>query len=112
MQRYPDVFGEVTSLPTHREIEFRIDLLPDARAVVLPTRRMALKEKAELKTQVEDLLEKGLIRRSQSEWGAAVVFVTESDGSLRMCVDYRELTKCTYKNRYPKTKCLNFKLII
>ena len=69
--------------------------------MVLPPRRMAVKEKAELKTQVEDLFAKGLIRRSQSEWGAAVVFVTKSDGSLRMCVDYRELNKITYKNRYP-----------
>ena len=62
---------------------------------------MAPKEKAELKSQIDDLSAKGLIRRSSSEWGAAVVFVTKSDGSLRMCVDYRDLNKLTLKNRYP-----------
>ena len=100
VQHFADVFGEVTSLPPHREIEFRIDLIPGARPVVLPPRRMAPMEKKELKAQIEDLFAKGLIRRSQSEWGSAVVFVRKSDGSLRMCVDYRELNKLTYKNRY------------
>ena len=98
---FADVFWEVTSLPPKREIEFRIDLIPGARPVVLPPRRMAPKEKAELRKQIEDLSSKGLIRPSFSEWGAAVVFVTKSDGSLRMCVDYRELNKLTLKNRYP-----------
>lgn len=101
VQSFDDVFKEVDSLPPKREIEFRIDLVLDARPIVLPPRRMAPKEKDELKSQVDDLFAKGLIRRSSSEWGAAVVFVTKSDGSLRMCVDYRELNKLTLKNRYP-----------
>ena len=98
---YPDVFGEVTALPPKREIDFRIDLIPGARPVVLPPRRMAPREKVELRKQIEDLSSKGLIRPNYSKWGAAVVFVTKSDGSLRMCVDYRELNKLTMKNRYP-----------
>lgn len=101
VQFYEDVFREVDSLPPVREIEFRIDLVPDARPVVLPPRKMASKEKAELKSQIDDLSAKGLIRRSSSEWGAAALFVAKSDGSLRMCVDYRELNNLTLKNRYP-----------
>ena len=97
---FPDVFGEVTALPPKREIDFRIDLIPGARPVVLPPKRMAPREKVELAKQIEDLFSKGLIRPSHSEWGAAVVFVTKSDGSLRMCVDYRELNELTMKDRY------------
>ena len=45
-------------------------------------------------------MEKGLIRPSVSPWGAPVIFVKKKDGSLRLCIDYRQLNKVTIKNRY------------
>eukprot|EP00253_Pinus_taeda_P014721 PITA_14721 len=41
------------------------------------------------------------IRPSVSPWGAPVLFVKKNDGTLRLCIDYRELSKVTIKNRYP-----------
>ena len=67
---YPYIFGEVSGLLPHREIEFQIDLVKDARPIVMPLRRMAPREQRELEVQVSDLLKKGFIRRSVSEWGA------------------------------------------
>ena len=95
------MFKEVVGLPPHREIEFRIDLVKDAKPVVLPLRRMAPREQRELEAQTDELLRKGFIQRSKSSWGAPVVFATKADGSLRLCVDYRELNKRTLKNKYP-----------
>ena len=59
--------------------------MKDARPIVMPLRCMAPREQRELRVQVSDLLKKGFIRRSVSEWAALVVFATKADGSLRLC---------------------------
>jgi len=58
---------------------------------------MAPAELAELKKQLEDLLEKQFIRPSLSPWGAPVLLVKKKDGSSRLCIDYRQLNKLTIK---------------
>jgi len=58
-------------------------------------------ELTELKNQRKELLDKGFIRPSSSEWGCPVLFVKKKDQSLRMCVDYRPLNAVTIKNKYP-----------
>jgi hypothetical protein len=58
-------------------------------------------EPAELKVQLQDLLDKGFIHTSVSPWGCAALFVKKKDHSLRLCVDYRPLNAVTIKNKYP-----------
>ena len=97
-----DVFPEdLPGLPPIREIEFTIDLVPGTSPISIPPYRMAPAELKELKTQLEELQDKGFIRPSASPWEAPVLFAKKKDGSLRLCIDYRKLNRATIKNKYP-----------
>ena len=102
VNEFPDVFPEeLPGLPPDREIEFAIDLAPGTEPVSKAPYRMAPVEMKELAKQLQELLDKGVIRPSVSPWGAPVLFVKKKDGSMRLCIDYRELNKLTIKNKYP-----------
>jgi hypothetical protein len=62
---------------------------------------MDVKDLAELKKQIVELLSKGFIRPSSSPWGAPTLFVDKKDGSRKLCIDYRSLNDVTIKNKYP-----------
>ena len=61
---------------------------------------MAPTELKELKIQLDELLQKRFIRPCVSLWDAPVLFVKKKDGTLRLCIDYRELHMITIKNKY------------
>jgi hypothetical protein len=99
---YTDVFpDEFPGLPPDRDVEFVIELQPGTAPISKLSYRMPPKELAELKKQLQDLLDKGYIRPSSSPWGCPALFVKKKDGSLRLCVDYRPLNAVTIKNKYP-----------
>jgi hypothetical protein len=62
---------------------------------------MTPQEKEEVQRQVPDLLQRGLFEPSVSPYGAPVLFVQKKDGSLRMCIDDRQLNKITSRDRFP-----------
>ena len=102
VQEFLDVFPEdILGLPPDRGVEFIIDLIPGAGPVSKAPYRMAPKEMEELREQIDDLLSRGLIRPSSSPWGAPVLFVKKKDGTLHLCIDYRQLNQLTVKNKYP-----------
>ncbi|WVZ80348.1 LOW QUALITY PROTEIN: hypothetical protein U9M48_027832, partial [Paspalum notatum var. saurae] len=93
---------ELPGLPPDKDVEFSIELVPGTSPVSKRPYRMAPGELKELKTQLQEQLDKGFIRPSSSPWGCPALFVEKKDqGRKRLCVDYRPLNAVTVKNKYP-----------
>jgi hypothetical protein len=99
---FSDVFPkDLPGMPPDRDVEFVIELQPGTTPISRRPYKMTPKELAELKVQLNELLDKGYIRPSSSPWGCPALFVKKKDQSLRLCVDYRPLNAITVKNKYP-----------
>ena len=76
VREYPDVFPEdLPGLPPDRAVEFSIELLLGTAPVFRKPYKMSSNDLAEMKVQLQDLLDKGFIRPSSSPW----VFVLNCD---------------------------------
>ncbi|XP_070005536.1 uncharacterized protein [Nicotiana sylvestris] len=94
----------IEGMPPDRDIGFGADLLPGTQPISISLYHMAPPKLKELKDQLQELLEKGFIWPSVSPWSAPILFVKKEDGSMRMCIDYRQLNKVTMKNSYPLSR--------
>ena len=91
---------ELPRLPPMREIEVSIEILPGVNLITQSPYRMALTKLAKLKILLQELLDKGFIRPSNSPWGAPMLFVKKKDGTFRLYINYHQLNKVTVKNKY------------
>nr|GEX45654.1 putative reverse transcriptase domain-containing protein [Tanacetum cinerariifolium] len=99
---FSNVFSEeLSGIPHKREVKFGIELVLGTQPISKALYRMAPVELKELKEQLQGLLDLGFIRPSVSPWGAPILFVKKKDGSMRLCIDYRELNRVTIRHRYP-----------
>ena len=100
---FSDVFSksEAHKLPEHRPYDLKIPLQEGTTPPFGPVYNLSPLELEVLRKYIDDNLKKGFIKHSQSPAGAPILFVKKSDGSLRLCVDYRGINKITIKNRYP-----------
>jgi hypothetical protein len=91
---YADVFPDgLPGMPLDRDIEFAIKLQPGTTPISKRPYQMPPAELAELKKQLQELLDKGFIRPSTSPWGCPALFVKKKYESLRLCIDYRHLMR-------------------
>ncbi|KAA3477358.1 DNA/RNA polymerases superfamily protein [Gossypium australe] len=104
---YLDVFPEeLPGLPPVREVEFAIDLVPGIVPISITLYRMALTELKELKSQLQELTDKGFARLSFSP-GCTGVIRQEERRIYEPLYHYRQLNKVTIKNKYPLSRIDN-----
>ena len=76
VREFPNVFPEeLPGIPLEREMDLSIEIGPGTVPMSRAPYRMAPTEMKELKSQLQELLDKGFIRPSVSSWGAPVLFV-------------------------------------
>lgn len=98
-----EAFSEKTfnELPEHGPSDMKIEFKEGQEPRNTGLRPMSPVELEELRKYLEENLGKGWIKRSKSPVSAPIVFARKKDGSIRVCVDYRNLNRVTVRNRYP-----------
>jgi hypothetical protein len=89
------------SLPPMRSVSHHINLIPGASLPKKATYRLTLQENEEVKRQVQDLLDKRLVRESLSPCAFPTVLSPKKDRGWRMCTDSRVINKITIRYRFP-----------
>lgn len=98
--QFESVFAEPQGLPPRRQCDHHIPLVPGARPVSIRPYRVNPELKSEIETQVQELLDSGVIAPSNSPFASPVILVKKKDTSWRMVVDYRHLNALTAKSKY------------
>ncbi|MCO5573729.1 hypothetical protein L7F22_027503 [Adiantum nelumboides] len=103
LNQFQDVFidnipGELP--PKQGDDDHAIELIPGSSPPNKPPYRVSQAQQEEIMRQVNELVEKGMVRPSSSPFCSVVLLVHKKDGTYCMCVDYIALNKITIKNRF------------
>jgi hypothetical protein len=102
IDKHSKVFEDIPKgIPPTRNHDHEIHLIPGSVPPYIRPYRYPYAQKSEIEHMVEEMLEAGIIRPSQSSYSTPVVMVFKKDSSWCMCPDYRELNKITIKDNFP-----------
>ena len=99
LKEFPDIISDniPDGLPPVQKITHQMDLILGASFPNKVAHRMTLAKSEELNRQVNELLQKGLIRESLSPCAVLAVLAPKKNGEWRMYIDYCTINKITIK---------------
>ena len=100
ISQHGEMFQEPKWLPPKSEIQHEIQLQQNVPLPNIGMYRMSIIQSLEIKNQIQEFMNNGIIHPSTSPCGSPIVLVPEKDGTWHMCIDFRALNKITVKNRY------------
>ena len=105
LSKYKDVFYSGGKLPIVQVgVEHTVVVKEDSSPVVFKPRRLSRELADEVREHINELLEQGVIKESNSQWASPIMCARKKDGSLRMAIDYRSINeKIKYINTAPNT---------
>ncbi|GJZ64977.1 putative mitochondrial protein [Tanacetum coccineum] len=98
---YEDVFEIPKELPPYKSHDHRIPLIEGTQPVNIRPYRHPPIQKDSIEAMVKELLDAGVIKTCQSPFASPIVMVKNKDNTWMMCIDYRQLNKCTIKDKFP-----------
>ncbi|MCO5581859.1 hypothetical protein L7F22_035748 [Adiantum nelumboides] len=104
LNQFQDIFIDDIpgKLPPKRgDDDHAIELITGSSAPNKPPYTVSQAQQEEIMRQVNELVEKGMVRPSSSPFCSLVLLVHKKDSTYCMCVDYRALNKITIKNKFP-----------
>ena len=101
LAEFGSLFQEPQGLPSAKTHDHRINLEPGMHLVVVRPYQYPLAQKDETERQCKDMLERGIIRPSQSPYSSPVLLITKADNTWRFCVHYRALNYKIIKDKFP-----------
>ncbi|KAK6023304.1 hypothetical protein OSTOST_10914, partial [Ostertagia ostertagi] len=98
IEEYSDVFAISDAELTQTDLVSHDIEVGDHSPVRQKTRPVPYGLRTKVDVMLRDLKERRVIEDSQSPWASPIVLVAKKDGTIRLCVDYREVNKATKKD--------------
>ena len=101
LQRNRDIFSLNGELGCTSMIEHRIHTTSDHPPIRQQPRRVPHNLLEVVDSQLDEMLDRGLIQESSSPWASPVVLVKKKNGDVRFCIDYRRLNSISHHDAFP-----------
>ena len=101
LEEFRHVFALPEEMPPARPFDHKIHMLPNSKPVNVRHYRYPYFQKNEIERQVKEMLDQGIIQRSQSPFSFPVLLIRKKDGTFWFCIYYRALNLATVPDHFP-----------